>query len=74
MGEARALGVRVWDAGWPEWSRRIDESVASGATSSEILMGVRWTLGQMVAEEPEIPRELSRDAEKLAKRIGKALR
>jgi hypothetical protein len=59
-GVARALGVELWDAGHPEWSRRIDDIVAGGATGTEILMGLRGLLGELLGEVPALPAGLRR--------------
>ena len=55
---ARALGTEVGDAGHPEWSERIDDIVAGGATATEILMGLRWSLGELLDQVPGLPDDL----------------
>ena len=41
--DSRALGVDLWEAGFKDWADRIDAVIEGGSTSSEILMGLRWT-------------------------------
>ena len=69
-GAARALGTEVWDAGYPEWSQRIDDAVAGGATSTEMLMALRWTLGELLGQALELPDELRGRIEGLRGEIG----
>jgi hypothetical protein len=72
-GEARALGVEVWDAGHPDWSKRIDDVVAGGATATEILMGLRWTLGELLDQVPDLEAGLRGRVESLRGEIGTIL-
>jgi hypothetical protein len=71
--EARAVGVEIWDAGHPDWSRRIDDVVAGGATASEILMGLRWTFGEALQQLPDLDRGLRGRIESLRGEISAAL-
>lgn len=72
-GEARALGVEVWDAGHPDWSKRIDDVVAGGATATEILMGLRWTFGELLDQVRDLPDDLRARIESLRAEIGTIL-
>lgn len=72
-GEARALGVEIWDAGHPEWSRRIDDAVAGGATSTEILMALRWTFGELLRQIPDLSDDLRMRIDSLRAEIGTML-
>lgn len=72
-GEARALGVALWDAGLSSWAERIDQIVLGGATASEILMGLRWTLSELLAKEPALDAELRDRATELHGALDRAL-
>jgi hypothetical protein len=71
-GEARALGTALWDAGHPEWARRIDDAVSEGFTASEILMHVRMILKQ-VEQTGDLPKELRKRAGGLAREVDRLL-
>jgi hypothetical protein len=73
-GEARALGVAVWDAGHPSWSQRIDDDIAGGAVATEILMALHHTLGGLLELEPTLQPELRDRAAELRTAIARTLR
>jgi hypothetical protein len=73
-GEARALGADLWEAGFKEWADKIESVIQSGSTATEILMGIRWTLGQMTSSESGLPASLFRRAVDLEQGIAGALR
>jgi hypothetical protein len=71
--DGRALGEDLWEAGYKQWADKIDAVIAGGSTSNEILMGLRWTLSQLGAEEQSMPQSLRRRAESLRSEIDAAL-
>jgi hypothetical protein len=71
--ESRGLGVDLWEAGYGCWSEKIDAIIDGGATSSEILMGLRWTLSELGVKENSLPPDLRQRAESLRKEIDRAL-
>ena len=71
--DSRALGVDLWEAGFKDWADRIDAVIEGGSTSSEILMGLRWTLTQLDAEEQDLPQSLRLRAESLRNEIDAVL-
>jgi hypothetical protein len=73
-GEGRALGADLWEAGYKEWADKIDSVIQSGSTATEILMGMRWTLGQMLIAQETLPVQLAERARDLEQEINKALR
>lgn len=46
--DSRALGADLWEAGLKPWADRLDAVLEGGSPSSEILMGLRWTLDQLL--------------------------
>lgn len=73
-GESRALGADLWEAGYKEWADKLDAVVQSGSTATEILMGIRWTLVQLISSHPNLPEELSARVADLEREISATLR
>lgn len=71
--DSRALGADLWEAGFKNWADKIDGVIEGGSTSSEILMGLRWTLTQLAAEEQDLPESLRRRAESLRDELDAVL-
>jgi hypothetical protein len=71
--DARALGAALRDHGLPEWAQRIDAVIEAGATGTEILMGLRWTLGQLMETERALPDDLALWASRVHRQIDRAL-
>jgi hypothetical protein len=72
-GEGHALGADLWEAGYKQWADKIDFVIKSGSTATEILMGIRWTLDQLLASELNLPSDLSERAADLKRGIDAAL-
>ncbi len=70
---SRALGADLWDAGYKEWADKIDAVIDGGSTSTEILMGLRWTLTQLGEDKLDLSPELRRRADSLRIEIDTAL-
>jgi hypothetical protein len=71
-GAARVIANRLSAHGLPEWSRRINKTIAEGTTSGEILMGLRWTLRELLHAEPYLPTEVSDSVKHLVAKIDLA--
>jgi hypothetical protein len=71
--ESRVLGADLWEAGYKEWADKLDAVIQSGSTSTEILMGIRYTLVQLVSSRPSLPHELSARVAELEREIRIAL-
>lgn len=71
--DSRALGSDLWEAGYKVWADKIDAVIDGGSTSSEILMGLRWTMDQLVAEEPGLVGVLEQRVASLRRAIDAAL-
>jgi hypothetical protein len=71
--EARALGSDLADAGSSEWDSRIDDAIASGATATEILMALHWTLDECMTRETRLDPVLKERVASLEKEIGRVL-
>ena len=72
--DAQVLDNDMGEAGYPEWDRRIDDAIAAGATSTEILMALRWTLSELLAHEAALDEPLRERVSWLAEEIGRVLR
>jgi hypothetical protein len=71
--EATELAGRLWDEGNKEWADRLTEVIETGFTSSEILMGLRYQLGQLLSGGPSLPEGLRAQAKSLYEAIDSAL-
>jgi hypothetical protein len=49
--EARALAAKLDQQGYGTWSQRLTDMIAAGATGTEIVMGLRWVLAQLLQGE-----------------------
>ena len=72
-GESRVLGVDLWEAGYKEWADKLDAVIQSGSTATEILMGIRRTLAQLISSQPNLSRELSARAADLEREVSRVL-
>lgn len=50
--EARAIAKMLRLQQRHEWSSKIEDIIAGGSTATEILMGLRWILGELLRDEP----------------------
>jgi hypothetical protein len=51
MPTAARLGSDLREAGYKLWADKIDAVIEGGSTSSEILMGLRWTMDQLIRDK-----------------------
>jgi hypothetical protein len=51
----RTAITKLREAGFPERSKQLYDVMRAGSTPTEVLMGVRWTLGRILDEEPGLP-------------------
>jgi len=78
-GRFRLLFCGSTDRGQPRkdgqkgWKGRIDNAIASGSTSGEILMAVRWQLRESVKAWPDMSSEIKGKALELVERINQVL-
>jgi hypothetical protein len=71
--ESRALGADLRETGHKAWADKIDTVIETGSTSSEILMGLRWTLGELCAKEHSLSPDIKQRAGSLQTGIDSAL-
>jgi hypothetical protein len=72
--DARDLARRLTVAGFRAWATELEDTIAGGATSTEILMGLRSTLQRLVQQEaPRLDESLCETARELADDISVAL-
>jgi len=72
--EARGLASTLAEHGYGPWSQRLTDVIAAGATGGEIVMGLRWTLGQLLETEQALPAEPRAEAESLHNGLNRLLR
>lgn len=72
--ETTDLAATLTERGLGSWSRRLTHEMAAGATGTEIVMGLRWTLAQMLETEPALPDDLREQATNLHAGLDKLLR
>ena len=51
--EARSLAVSLRGGGLGDWASKLEDIVDGGSTATEILMGLRWTAGQIL-DDPRL--------------------
>ena len=61
------------DEGFERDARALEDAIAAGFTSSEILMALRWHLDRFLEAKPAGSRDLRRSAKDLRRRIDAAL-
>jgi hypothetical protein len=72
--EAQELARRLTVAGFLPWATELEDTIAGGATSTEILMGLRSTLHRLVQREaPRLDETLRETVRELADTITEAL-
>lgn len=72
--EARALAAKLAEQGYGIWSEQLTEKIAAGATGTEIVMGLRWVLAQLLQNEDELPANLREEARGLHRGLDRLLR
>ncbi|HEU0213517.1 MAG TPA: hypothetical protein VFR13_05480 [Jiangellaceae bacterium] len=60
--ETRDLTAKLTWHGLGSWSQRLTDEMAAGATGTEIVMGLRWTLAQMLETEPALQDDIREQA------------
>ena len=54
---ARTIATELFERGEFDWSRQIEDAIAGGSTSTEILMMLRHTLRLIITSEVATPEE-----------------
>ena len=72
--EARSLERDLDARGMHEWSQRIEDVIAGGSTSTEILMGLRWTLDQLLNSLPNLDADVAGRIRQLLTALNELLR
>ena len=71
--EARRVGAAMRAEGFEVHAGALEDAIAPGFTSTEILMALRWHLARFLTAKPEGSPNLQRSAKNLHKRIDAAL-
>jgi hypothetical protein len=72
--ETRALAAKLTDQGYAGWSEQLTDEIAAGATGTEIVMGLRWVLAQLLQNEDGLPADLRLEARGLHQGLDRLLR
>ena len=72
-GEARRVSATMRDEGFGPDAQALEDAIAAGFTSSEILMALRWHLDRILEAKPDGSSTLRRSAKDLRNRIDAAL-
>jgi len=67
------VAEQLREAGLLEWSQRVASAIENGFTATEILMGLRWQLEQVLGSEVDLPSETAALARKTARAVGEVL-
>jgi len=59
---------------YADWAERLEGSIESGSTATEILMGLRWHTGEVLAALPELPESTRELASDLVRSINEILK
>ena len=71
--EARRVIAAMREEGLQDPAQALDDAIAAGFTSTEILMVLRWHLAQFLSAQPAGSGALRQSAEALHKRIDATL-
>jgi hypothetical protein len=72
--ETRDLANKLAEQGYGSWSQRLTDEMAAGATGTEIVMGLRWTLARLLETEAALPAGLREEAQGLHGALDRLLR
>lgn len=68
-----ALVSRLRESGLAVWAQRIEDVVQGGSTATEILMGLRWTLRELL-QVPALPPDVAGGASAILESVDQLLR
>jgi hypothetical protein len=71
--ESKVLAADLRVAGFEEEPRRIMDAIESGSTGGEIYMALRWTLGEVLKENPAMEAEVKQRIDEIREGITEAL-
>ncbi len=55
VNEGRSIAKELFSLGLEDWQQRIEEVIDFGSTGTEILMGVRWNLSELIKSDTKLP-------------------
>jgi hypothetical protein len=71
--EGLEIAKLLREAGLVEWADRLVKTIGQGYTATEILMGLRWELSQLLASDVEVEPATRAAAEELRDTIDSVL-
>ncbi len=71
--EARAIATSLFEQGQSYWGDKIEDAIAGGATGTEILMRLRFTLRELLEADVVASDDKAR-AKSLIRQLGRVLR
>jgi hypothetical protein len=54
ISEAQVIRDQLVGEQLSNWKKRIDEAIEDGATGTEILMALRWTMAELLKASPNL--------------------
>ena len=72
--DGHEIAERLVERGHREWSERITEAIESGSTGNEILMALRWQLGNLMGADLGLDEDTRALAESLHADLDTVLR
>jgi hypothetical protein len=72
--DAAALAQSLRDQGFPDQGRALENALAGGATGTEILTALRWTIKKLLAARLRLSPDLRAQAKALTAAIDDAFR
>jgi hypothetical protein len=72
--EADALAGKLVDRGYGTWAEQLTDAIAADATGTEIVMGLRWVLAEMLQKAGDLPADIQQQATGLHKGLDRILR
>ena len=72
-GPVKTLAKEIGALGARQWQLAVEDLLRSGSSSTEIFMGLRWQLDELLKSQLPIPDELRRRAGEMLTTLRKAL-
>jgi hypothetical protein len=74
FAEAKALATKLATEGYGTWSQQLTDKIDEGATGTEIVMGLRWVLAQLLQKEQGLSADLRAEAHGLQRALDRLLK
>jgi len=71
--DAHEIAERLAESNQRDWSKRIERVIEEGFTATEILMGIQFQLGELLASDVSLSEDMRALAHDLRRSIAEAL-